>query len=85
MDSVDSDKIYYNTFAHVSFICPKSIAETKRSAPCCSMDEFKNLFQNQSITHINIVPHILEDKGRIFNTENNLKKWSDPKHNTTYT
>ena len=48
------------------------------------MDEFKNLFQNQSITHINIVPHILEDKGRIFNAENNLKKWTGVEHNTTY-
>ena len=29
-------------------------------------------------------PHILEDKGRIFNAENNLKKWTDVEHNTTY-
>ena len=84
MDSVDSDKIYYNIFSHHSFISPKSIVETKRSAPCCSIDEFKNLFQNQSITHINIVPHVLEDKGRTFNAENNLKKWTDVEHNTTY-
>ena len=84
MDCVDSDKIYYNIFSHHSFICPKSIAETKRCAPRCSIGEFKNLFQNQSITHINIVPHILEDKGRVFNTENNLKKWTDVEHNTTY-
>lgn len=73
MDNVDSKEVYvykYDKLELKSLV----IEDLKKVFRLCRVEDFRKECESNSINYFNIIPHIFEDIGRVFNKKNSLIK-----------
>jgi len=74
MENIDSDSIYLYEYENQDLLSRISRQNIKQISKRMTIEEFKIIFEKNSMNYINFFPDIFEDSGRKFALENNLIK-----------